>query len=285
MKLINIIERTNKEIIFQHTNEKISNKITKIYEFKYIESIDLIPIIQEYMLPTKDIISYNFNTTNQIFTENNTDNITIEFYNSLTVINQRRLFKSIIGSELYQFDVNFVINNEIYYKFFFLQVDEKYKCFKPILYLTLLNPDSGAIELLIEIGNIISVNYIHRFNGIHSFLPDDALLDFLAYLSFHFKIDVNIIHSNFNSYFNKNEIFLQYSDSSDFISQHFINLYMGDVTYYSMDFIEYLRDGIKRFNNSPDIVNIIKYQLIDEIFNLLPAKIININVTDPIFKI
>jgi hypothetical protein len=60
---------------------------------------------------------------------------------------------------------------------------------------------------------------------------------------------------------------------------------MGDVTYYSMDFIEYLRDGIKRFNNSPDIVNIIKYQLIDEIFNLLPAKIININVTDPIFKI
>lgn len=245
LRLKKIIHKKD-EIIFYHLNKSISNKIQKIYEFEYIEPNNIIVNLNKYMLSIENNIPFYdfYNLKNNLFNSTTYDKIILEFINDIPKLNNRRIFKTKIEDNIYNFDVNFVINNDIYKKFFFLENKTfLHKNYGPQIYLTHLNYKTGSIELLIEIKHIISVNYIHRFNGNKTLINENSLLLFLSHLAYHFKIDQIIIHSKFESYAlisKKTDYELYNMNNVDNITSHFINLYMADTTYFSQDFINYI---------------------------------------------
>jgi len=289
LKLIKITYKKN-EPIFYHLNKAISDKILKIYEFEYIETNNIITKLNKYMLSIENTIPYYdfYDLKANIFKSITTDKIILEFINDIPKLNSRRIFKTKIDDIIYNFDVNFVIDNEIYKKFFFLENKNfLHKNYGPQIYLTYLNKNTGSIELLIEIKHIISINYIHRFNGNKLSINEQSLLLFLSHLAYHFKIDQIIIHSNFESYalINKKTDYELYNlNNVDNITSHFINLYMADTTYFSQDFINYIEHKTKRFNDN-SIIHITKYYLIDELMNKKPLEIIKQDIMDILYKI
>jgi hypothetical protein len=294
LMLKNIITKKNKPIFF-HPNSEFEERIVKIYEFDFIESIDFEKIklqLSKYKLSDVIIPFYNFyDLENKIFFSNTTNLIINEFISSLNKLNSRKIIKININDIIYQFDVNFVIDNSIYYKFFFLKKNHNYilnnsSAYSPVIYLTLLNNLNGAIELIIEISSIISVNYIHKYSGLSSNIADDDLINFLSHLSYHFKIDTIIIHSKYNSYLSITETINKHDKDINIedITTKFINLYEADTTYFSQDFINYIEFGNKRFNDK-SIHSVIKYHQIDDIFKINPMDVIINNTTDLIYKI
>ena len=289
LRLNKIIYKKN-EPIFYHLNKAISNKILKIYEFEYIEPNNIINKLNKYILSIENIIPFYdfYDLKNPIFKSNTSENMILEFINDIPKLNNRRIFKTKIDDIIYNFDVNFVIDNDIYKKFFFLENKNfLHKNYGPQIYLTYLNKNTGSIELLIEIKHIISINYIHRFNGNKSSINENSLLLFLSHLAYHFKIDQIIIHSKFESYalINKKSDYELYNlNNVDNITSHFINLYMADTTYFSQDFIDYIENKKKRFNDN-SITHITKYYLIDELMNKKPFDIIKQDIMNVLYKI
>ena len=289
LKLKNIIYKKN-EPIFYHLNKHISNNIIKVYEFDYIETNNIINNLSKYIFSIENTIPfYNFYDLKiNLFKSLSSDKIILEFINDIPKLNNRRIFKTKIDDIIYNFDVNFVIENDIYKKFFFLENKNfLHKNYSPQIYLTYLNKDTGSIELLIEIKHIISINYIHRFNGNKTSINEKSLLIFISHLAYHFKIDQIIIHSKFESYalINKKSDYELYNlNNVDNITSHFINLYMADTTYFSQDFINYIEHNKKRFNDN-SIIHITKYYLIDELMNKKPLDIIKHDIMDVLYKI
>lgn len=287
---LNKIIYKKKEPIFYHLNKAISDNILKIYEFEYIETNNIITKLNKYMLSIENTIPYYdfYDLKSNIFKSITTDKIILEFINDIPKLNSRRIFKTKIDDIIYNFDVNFVIENDIYKKFFFLENKNfLHKNYGPQIYLTYLNKNTGSIELLIEIKHIISINYIHRFNGNKTSINEQSLLLFLSHLAYHFKIDQIIIHSKFESYalINKKTDYELYNlNNVDNITSHFINLYMADTTYFSQDFIDYIEHKTKRFNDN-SIIHITKYYLIDELMNKKPLEIIKQDIMDILYKI
>jgi hypothetical protein len=289
LKLKKIIHKKEKPI-FNHLNKLISEKIKKIYEFEYIGPNNIIPDLKKYISSIENNIPfYDFYDLNNVLFKNTlNEKIIFEFINDIPKLNNRRIFKTKINNKIYNFDVNFVIDNDIYKKFFFLENKNfLYKNYGPQIYLTHLNDKTGSIELLIEIKHIISVNYIHRYNGNKLILSDDLLLSFLSHLSYHFKIEQVIIHSKYESYalINKKTDYELYNiNNMDNITSHFINLYIADTTYFSQDFINYIEKNEKRFNDN-SITHITKYYLIDELMNKNPNDLIKQDIMDVLYKI
>ena len=113
------------------------------------------------MLSIENTIPYYdfYDLKSNIFKSITTDKIILEFINDIPKLNSRRIFKTKIDDIIYNFDVNFVIENDIYKKFFFLENKNfLHKNYGPQIYLTYLNKNTGSIELLIEIKHIIKRN-------------------------------------------------------------------------------------------------------------------------------
>ena len=118
----------------------------------------------------------------------------MEFFNLTKKLNHKRLFRTKIGNKEYLLEANLVLENSVYHKFFYLQKKDAIYAMKGNeIYFSLINPINAEIELIIEIRNMMSINYIHRFTGVECNIPDYILLDFLSHLSYHFKIEDIII--------------------------------------------------------------------------------------------
>lgn len=294
LKLINIIDDIEDEKF------NIDKNIIKIYEFEYIESLDINNYLKKYNNIDENEIPYFdfYNLDNSFLYQNRYNDRIIEFYELTKKINNKRLFRTKIGNKEYILEANLVLENSVYHKFFYLQKkDGEYYMKGTEIYFSLINPINAEIELIIEIRNMMSINYLHRYTGVQCSIPDYILLDFISHLSYHFKIEDIIIHSKYKSYFDiiidqlknmdeDNKILNEYLEVSNMSTpdSNWLNLYSGDNTYYSIDFIEYLYDKKKRFNNK-NIINIVKSYQIDNIFNINPDKIINNIITDPIYKL
>ena len=274
LKLINIIHNVDKP--------------NKIYEFEFIETINIDKILNEH---DGDLIKISemtipfidfYNIETNIFNSTETDEIIMEFINLIPNINNRKIFKTKINNDIYDFDLNIVISNKIYHKFYFLQNNNVNK---NVIYLTLLAKETCNIDLLIEISDIISVNYIHRYCGTPiSKINDDDMIKFLGHLSYHLKIENVLIHSKYSSYLELYDS-LSININDKFISLNkYSDMYIADTTYFSIDFINYIENNIKRFD-ALYIKNIVKYFHIDEIMMTDSLKIIIINETDPIYKL
>jgi len=290
LKLLNIITDDN----------TIDKNIIKIYEFEYLEPLDIITYLSNYNNKDNDIIPYFdfYNLDKSILFEIRYSDRIMEFLKLTKKLNHKRLFRTKIGNKEYILEANLVLENSVYHKFFYLQKkDGIYSMKGNEIYFSLINPINAEIELIIEIRNMMSINYLHRFTGVECSIPDYILLDFISHLSYHFKIEDIIIHSKYISYFDiiinqlkqmdeDNKLLNEYLEVGNMSTpdSNWLNLYSGDNTYYSIDFIDYLYNKKKRFNNK-NIINIVKSYQIDNIFNLDPFKIINNIITDPIYKL
>ena len=205
------------------------------------------------------------------------------FFNSLTKINLRRFFYSVIGKNKYKFSAYFLTQNKVYSKFFFLQrSDNDNRMLGDEIYLTLQNQHTGEVELLIEIRNIISVNYYHRYSGLQNRIPEDDLLHWLAGLAKSLNISTIILHGNYSSYahivenlLSKNNLkketilsdfkTIQNIDNPD---ANILNLYTADINTYCVDLIEYIFLGKRRFGSKAYITRKVPLHQIDRLRNM-----------------
>lgn len=220
-------------------------------------------------------------------------------------INLRRTFYSVIDKIQYQFFAYFLTQNKVYSKFFFLQKeDEQNKLLGDEIYLSIQNPTNGQIELLIEIRNIISVNYYHRYSGLSNQINENALLHWLAGLAKALDISTIIIHGNYMSYAHIVEDILSSANvkksnlldewktiqNIDNPDMNILNLYTADVNTYCVDLVNYIFNGKKRFTMGEHIEHKVPYHMLDKLKNIKFIDIYNtygfkIEGNEQLFKI
>ena len=303
LKLIEI----NSDFKYYHWNKLEESKITKKYIFEYIEplSYDIDFYTKKYIknkniIPEIDFYKINYEglTTNEK---------TLNFFNSLLKINLRRTFYSKIGNIKYQFYAYYLIQSKIYSKYFFLQKeDSNNKLLGDEIYLTIQNPENGNIELIIEIRNIISINYYFRYAGLSNNLNHNDLLHFLAGLAKSLVINTIIIHGNYSSYVNiveniinstnpdnkEENLFENFStiQNIDNPDMGILNLYTADINTYCVDLTDYIFQNKKYYFNYDYIDRKIPYHMIDILKNIKFIDIYNkyknnINNIESIYKI
>lgn len=276
LKLISIDTDFN----YYHWNKLAEKKIIKKYIFEYIEPIgyDITSYTKNYI--TDNIFIPNIDFYKQEYQGSTISEKTLNFFSSLPKLNLRRMFLSNIGKNEYKFYAYFLTQNKVYSKFFFLQKeDEQNRTLGDEIYLTIQNPHNGQIELLIEIRNIISVNYYHRFSGLENTIPDNTLIHWLSGLAKALTINTIIIHGNYSSYahiveniLNKSDIneknilddfkIIQNIDNPDV---NILNLYTADINTYCVDLVEYIYEGKKRFFNMSYIERKVPLHMIDKL--------------------
>ena len=284
LKLVEI----NEDFKYYHMNKLAEKKIKKKYVFEYIEplSYDVDYYVKEYKIDSVTIPHIDFYTQN--FEGDSVSEKTLYFFNSLPKINLRRIFTSTIGKTEYKFYAYFLTQNKVYSKFFFLQKEnDQNKLLGDEIYLTIQNPLNGQIDLLIEIRNIISVNYYHRYSGLSTTIEDNILVHWLSGLAKSLGISTVIIHGNYMSYANvvenilnkkgikeknllENFKMIQDIDNPD---SNILNLYTADINTYCIDLIDYIFDDKKRFNNKLYIERKIPLHMID---NLKKIKFVDL---------
>lgn len=273
---------TNNDWSYYHWNKLAEKKIIKKYTFEYIKplSYDINTYTKSYLksLNLEQIQLIDF--YKQSYEGLNVQEKILNFFHSVNKINLRRTFYSNIGDDQYQFFIYFLTQNKVYSKFFFLQKeDEQNKLLGDEIYLSIQNPINGQIELLIEIRNIISVNYYHRYSGLSNNIPEQQLLHWLAGLAKALTIDTIIIHGNYLSYASIVENILSKANIApkklldewktiqniDNPDTNILNLYTADVNTYCIDLVNYLVNGKKRFISHEYIEHKVPYHMLNKL--------------------
>ena len=289
LKLISI----DNNFKYYHWNKIAENRIVKKYIFEYIEplSYNIDYYTNKYLQNQIQIPIIDF--YNQEYSGNSIQEKTINFFISLPKINLRRIFKSNIGSIEYEITAYFLTQNKVYSKFFFLQREDDHNIkLGDEIYLTIQNKSNGQIELLVEIRNIISVNYYYRYSGLKCQIADDDLIHWLSGLSKSLNIQTIIIHGNYSSYANIVEKITMNNLLDEFKTiqninnpdANILNLYTADINTYCVDLIDYIFNDTKRFSNKSFINRKIPLHLIDKLKSL-KFKSLNINKSDLLYLI
>jgi len=278
---------------YYHWNKVAQTKIVKKYIFEYIEplSYDIKYYTENYKLNIEQIPIIDFAKSE--FPGNNVQEKTINFFIGLSKINLRRMFKSIIGNTTYDICAYFLTQNKIYSKFFFLQKENEQNAkLGDEIYLSIQDNTTGKIILLVEIRNIISVNYYMRYSGITCPISDDDLIHWLSFLAKSLSIQTVIIHGNYSSYINivekitSNNLLDEFKtiQNIDNPDANILNLYTADINTYCVDLIEYIFNEKKRFNDKTFITRKIPLHIINKL-KTIKFKTLNISVDDVLYKI
>ena len=233
---------------YYHPNNKASKKIKKLYVFEYVSMAPL-PNTKQYADPKNEIPTISW--LKDTLKGDDFASKVYYFYKSvLPTYNNKRYFKTVIGEKTYLFSAFYLDNNPIYEKYFFLQKKDAMN--KDEIYFILHDHITGDIQLMIELRDIISVNYIHRFTGsVQLPFSNSDLILFLASMARYFEISQVIIHDEYKSYKNISEKLLINTDSNIFDQDnpdnHIISLYSGDFNYYNADLIKHIENKEKRF--------------------------------------
>lgn len=295
LKLVDI----NENFKYYHWDKNAEKKITKKYIFEYIEplSYDIKFYIKNHTESNIHIPTIDF--TDIEYSGSSINEKTLNFFNSLPKINLRKTFYSTINKKKYHFYAYFLTQNKVYSKFFFLQrEDETNIQLGDEIYLTVQNPDNGNIELIIEIRNIISINYYHRYAGLSNEIPEQELLYWLSLFSKSLSIDTVIIHGNYSSYVSVVESILNKANISqnnlltdfktiqdiDNPDSNILNLYTADIDTFCIDLLNYIFFNKKRFTNQPYITNKIPYHIIDKFKILKFIELQHVDELDNIYN-
>ena len=271
---------------YYHPSKRASRKITKMYVFEYIESIPLkdtgIYSDEKENIPIINWLNVNvpgIDFPNKVYTFHTT---------MIPSINNKRYFYSNIGSKKYLFHVFYLDNNPIYEKYFFLQ--KKTNVHKDEIYFVAHDEYTGEILLIIELRDIISVNYIHRFIGtpIQPF-SDKEMLTFIASIAYAFEINQAIIHDNYISYSNISKKLLNGTDISIFSSEnpdnHIISLFSGDFKYYNSNIIDHIDNNVKRFNEINGITQNLKNHHFKRFKSIKAMEMFDNRIKTPLYNI
>ncbi|MEM0354224.1 MAG: ADP-ribosyltransferase [Thermoplasmata archaeon] len=250
----------------------MNKKVIRKYEFTLVGNDYLdgkSTIIQMPGVYDPDIKTLDFS---KLLTEENIKYIPLQErlrYFIDTYANVNKQFKSIISGTTYTFTIESYDSSSIYKPFFFYEV-------KNGIMITSGNPKYGNINIFLEIGPNIHVNYYFKFSvtdpsHVVNLDREDWIqwLSGLAYIVGSRKV---IIHSNYSLIYNKNDTFEQKQMKTRYTFSQ--NIYL------------YLKEKKKLFEKFSDVVvPNFNYSQLDLLENTLVQDIIKPTDTDELFKI
>lgn len=250
---LKLIEK-NEKFHYYHPNKNASNKIKTMYVFELVETMEL-KDTSHYDTLDEEISTIDW--LRDSVNGNDFESKVYHFYHSiLSTYNNKRYFYSYIGKRKYLFQGFYLDDNPVYEKYFFLQ--KKDNVHREEMYFILQDDDTGDIIMIIELRDVISVNYIHKFVGTpEQPFTNEEIITFLSSLGHYFSINQILIHDRYQSY-NKISTKLLKNINHDIFDNfnpdnHVISLYSGDFNYFNLNLINYIEKKEKNFLNLPGI--------------------------------
>jgi hypothetical protein len=197
-------------------------------------------------------------------------------------------FKWSIDEKEYIFQVFNLEKVIAYYKYFYLQKKE-YSNNEDLIFLILQDEKTQEINLIIEISEIISVNYLHKFTGANTIHDNDIIIIVNKLLKL-FNINTAIIHPKYKKYNTIEKIDDLDNEKLEFYYNENIINYAKDLTCYNDDIWNYMIKKGVRFNNIEEnneysIINKNNIYSLDSFRRLSPDIILNISDNDELYKI
>ena len=260
---LKLIKKDTESFVYYHIDKKAQRSITTKYEFEYVAplKLNLNNLTKNYDseidIPFIDI----FNTT---INGKNIDDKLENFNDMLSQINTSRRFYTEINEKKIIINVNKMNDKRIYEKYFFLQ-KKIYNDDDIIqeLYLTYQDEKTGEILLMIEIKDIISVNYLQKFTGCNKEFNDEELLQLISGIAKMFEIYSVIIHPNFKPFstvinITPSEYKFVINNETDY---HSIKRLSNDIVLFNNDLMNYILMKKERFNSIAIKMNYKRYLL------------------------
>jgi hypothetical protein len=277
LKLLKISEsNSNDDFTYFHIDINAQKSIYKKYEFEYIEPLNEI-ITNNYK---QEIISFDLPDNFMLISDDPIEKI-IEFYRSIPIINEMHYF----NFKKYMFQVFYLNKGVAYQKYYYLLKNNSEN--QEIIFLVLQDPKTQEINLIIEISDIISVNYLHRYTGAHT-LDDQELIDILTEIVRLFKINNVIIHPIFKKYKNSITNVSEVLDNmNEYQEKDLILNFSADISMYNADVMNYFLNNNKstRFINADKIINKLDVHFLDRLKRLSPDLILKIEDTDELYRL
>lgn len=278
LKLIKILDinNSNDDFTYFHIDINAQKSIRKAYEFEYIEALDEV-IINNY---SSELVEFNLPENFMLVSSDPTDKI-IEFYRSVPILNEMHYF----NFKKYTFQVFYLNKGVAYQNYYYLLKQNPEN--KEIIFLVLQDPKTQEINLIIEISDSISVNYLHRFTGAET-IKDEDLIDLLNSINKIFHINNIVIHPRFKKYKNnKSNIIDIFDNKEEYVEKDILLNLSSDLTMYNLDIISYIMDKTTnlRFLEINGIINKMEIHLLDRLKRLSPELILRIEDTDELYRI
>jgi hypothetical protein len=277
LKLINVLEDS---FTYYHTDINAQKSIYKQYEFEYIEPLDKLDKLKNYHQSENTI--YNMPENFSLISTDPSEKV-IEFYRSVPIINDMHYF----NFNNYMFQVFYLHQVMAYKKYYFLLNNQNTEN-KEILFLVLQDPKTQEINVIIEISDLISVNYLHRFTGAQT-LKDDELLKIIYDISKLFNINTAVIHPVFKKYHkNMSEQITNLNSLiklDEYYDEDIILNFSSDLVMYNDDVFSYINKQKHRFQDNENIVNKMELISLDRLKRLSPEIILNITDPDELYRI
>ena len=264
------------DTIYYHTDKKAQRSIKTKYEFIYVEPIplDINKISKNYDSELDIPIIDLYNTKiSGVKVEDKLNN----FSNLLPLVNTCKRFYVEVNKKQYLFSVNKMADKRIYEKFFFLQ-KKKYSENDIIeeLYITYQDESTGEILLMIEIKDVISVNYLQKFTGCNKEFNDNDLLELISGFSKLFQLYQVVIHPNykpFSTFINiKPEEYHYVIDN--ITDYHQVQKLSANIKIFNNDLMNYLIMKKNRFESINVKMNF-KKGLLDKLKNIKVKEVFN----------
>jgi hypothetical protein len=264
------------DTVYYHTDKKAQRSIKTKYEFVYVEpiSLDINKISKNYddelEIPIIDL--YNTKISG-VKIEDKLNN----FSNLLPLVNTCKRFYVEVNKKQYLFSVNKMADKRIYEKFFFLQ-KKKYSENDIIeeLYITYQDESTGEILLMIEIKDVISVNYLQKFTGCNKEFNDNDLLELISGFSKLFQLYQVVIHPNYKPFstfihIKPEEYHYVIDNITDY---HQVQKLSANIKIFNNDLMNYLIIKKNRFENINVKMNF-KKGLLDKLKNIKVKEVFN----------
>jgi hypothetical protein len=251
------IERGEGKTLYYHTNKKYKEMIEKIYELKY-EGTDEFKININYPMSSKSKL-VDFTKLNLSI-----DEFTKIYLNELYYLSTK------FNQSIYKFKCCWYDSTGSYKKYFFLNTNKSLYMYN--------QSNNGKLNLLIELDEIMSVNYYHKYSENNmTMFSDSKLIPFLIDIAKCFNIHEIYIHPNYKSC---KDLLIKYGSKDKDIFK-----FASDITNYNVDIFEYLKFGRKRFGNIKEIEHNINYKYFDKLETIEPMSILSKEDKDLICRI
>lgn len=183
-----------------------------------------------------------------------------------TFLNINNQFKCKIGNTEYLFNMQSYNSTSVYKPFYYLEVPDG-------ICITTTNPKYGNINLIIELGPEIHVNYYFKYSVNDKFinLDSEEWINWLSTLAYILGSKTVIIHSDYH---------LNYDKISDLDKKINRTRYT-----YSEDIYQYLKYGKKRFNNFIEITPKFDYYQLDYLAGINTFDIIKTSDRNELYKV
>jgi len=264
----------NKDSDFNYYHENQNKKVTKKYEFTYIDKEPIKIKKHQQNDKIEDISIIDF-----LNVEIKGDDILekIDYFNK-TYVNELNRIKISIND--YIFSCNWYDSTSVYSDFFYIKTKNGY-------YMNIIDYTTGQTLLSIELNEIISVNYIFKYyDKSDNIVKDDLLLDIVSSIAFAFRIDTIIIHPYYKSCVEFRDIkHPKIKEPQYFDDTYNVNMKGADIITYCEDVYDYIKNKKKRFVNISGMVDNFHYFQLDKLNKTKALQILNKNDKDDIYQI